>query len=145
MKYRMEVLIPIVFLSYIAFFPVSSGEISGYFFKTHILLPFVLVFISLTVLSFGVAQLIALGKSLQSFFVHHFDSSTLNEQTLNGAISFSYVASIFWILYILVVSTAYSLSSNTLISEIALALTYAFILSELVLRPLKKRLEFLQS
>ena len=144
MKYRLEVLIPIVLLGYIAFFPASSGEIVNYFLKTHILLPFVFVFLSLIVLSFGVSQLLESAKSLQSFVVNSSTSSSLKEQILNGAISFSYVASMFWVLYILVVSGAYSMSVNVLIPEIALAFTYAFILSELILRPLKKRLEFLK-
>ena len=144
MKYRIEVLVPIIFLGYVAFFPASSGEITNYFLKAHILLPFALVFLALTVLAFGISQLLELGKSLQSFLVNTPINSNLKEQTLYGAISFSYVASILWVLYILVVSSAYSLSINTLVPEIALAFTYAFILAELVLRPLKKRLEFLQ-
>lgn len=144
MKYRIEVLIPIVFLSYVAFFPASSGEITNYFLKAHILLPFVLVFLALTVLSFGIPQLLELGKSMQSFVVKSSINSNLKSQTINGAISFSYVASMLWVLYILVVSTHYSLSFNVLVPEIALAFTYAFILAELVLRPLKKRLEFMR-
>lgn len=143
-KYRIEVLIPIVFLGYVAFFPASTGEITNYFLKANILLPFTLVFLALTVLSFGTQQLIELGKSFQSFIVKTPVNSSLKLQTINGAISFSYVASMLWVLYILVVSTAYSLSLNALVPEIALAFTYAFILAELILRPLKKRLEFLQ-
>jgi len=92
MKYRIEVLIPIIFLGYVAFFPASSGEITNYFLKVHILLPFALVFLALTVLSFGMSQLLELGKSLQSFLVNSPISSNLKEQTLNGALSFSYVA-----------------------------------------------------
>jgi hypothetical protein len=143
-KYRIEILIPIFFLGYVAFFPVLSGEIANYFFKSHILLPFILVFLALIILSFGFMQLIEIGKSLQYFIVNTPLNSKLNEQTLNGAISFAYVASTLWVLYILVVSTAYSISMNVLVSEIALSFTYAFILAELILRPLKKRIEFLQ-
>ena len=144
MKYRIEVLIPIIFLGYVAFFPASSGEITNYFLKPHILLPFVLVFLALTILSFGIPQLFELGKSLKSFIVKSPINSSVKVQTINGAISFSYVASMLWVLYILVVSTAYSFSLNALVPEVALAFTYSFILAELVLRPLKKRLEFLQ-
>ena len=144
MNYRIEALIPIIFLAYVAFFPVSSGEITNYFLKIHILLPFVLVFLALTVLSFGISQLIELAKSLQCFVANPSTNSSLKEQTINGAISFSYVASMLWVLYILVISRAYTIPVNILISDIALAFTYAFILSELVLRPLKKRLEFLK-
>lgn len=145
MKYRIEIFIPIIFLGYIAFFPVFSGEFAIHFIKPHILLPFILVFLSLTILSFGTSQLLALTKSLTSLVLNAPAKLELKKQTLNGAISFSYVASILWSLYILVVSPAYSIALNTLMSEIALAFTYAFILSELILRPLKKRLAFLRA
>lgn len=144
MKDRIEVLIPLIALAYIAFFPLYSGEISRYFIKSYILLPFILVFIALTVLSFGLLQLIELAKSLKSLVSHGPVDSNLNKLTLNGAISYAYVASMLWSLYMLVVSTAHAINTQSLISDIALAFTYAFLLAELILSRLKKRLAFLQ-
>ena len=145
MKYRIEILIPLLTLGYVAYFPLASGELMNYFFKTNILVPFILVFIGLNILTFGIEQFFQLLKSAKYFLITEKPETLLKQQTINGAISFSYVSSILWILYILVISSAYKISSEYLVSGIALALTYAFILSELILRPLKIRLAFIKS
>lgn len=144
MKYRIEALIPIIMLGYIAFFPTTSGELMSYFIKGNIILPFILVFVALNILTFGVTQLFELLKSLKSFFIVDPLETKLHGNTLTGAISYSYVASTLWVLYILVISEKYNASLESVIPYVALSLMYAFILSELILRPLKKRLEFVK-
>lgn len=143
MRYRLEILIPLLFLGYVAFFPSLSGELQEHFFKLHILLPYILVLIALIVQAFGISQLCELIKSLKVFFINQPEISNLKVMTVKGAISFSYVSATLWVLYILVLSSAYSFKLNELIPEIALAFTYAFIVAEIILRPLSKRLEFL--
>jgi len=147
MRFRLEILIPVLFVGYVAYFPIMNGEIQTYFIKPYILTPFALIFIGLTVLSFGFLQFIALIKSVGIFFTHDPDQIELHNKCINGAISYAYVAAILWVMYALVINSIILQESSIMgmISDIALSFTYAFILAELILRPLKKRIEFLQN
>lgn len=144
MKYRFEILIPIILLGYIAFFPIYDGDITKHFLKSHILLPFVLIFVALTVLSFGISQLMALIKSIKSFFVYDYQPGLIKQATIKGAISYAYSASILWGLYAVVMAPSLAQNSSTLLANLALSLTYGFIVAELLLRPLEKRIAFLK-
>lgn len=143
MKYRIEILIPIILLGYIAFFPVTSGDITHHFLKNHILVPFVLILIALTVLSFGLSQLVELIKSFKALCVYDYKSTRIKLETIKGAITFRYSAAILWCLYALVMSSASTNGISILIPDLALSLTYGFIASELILRPISKRINFL--
>ena len=147
MKFRLDVLLPLLCIGYIAFFPLSSGEISHYFIKSYILLPFVLIIIALTTLSFGSKQLMAIFTASQVLLVDTPAKTILQNKTLQGAITYSYVAALLWVLYILVISPNLNenFTVNGLIPDIALAITYAFVVAELFLRPLQRRLDFLKT
>ena len=145
MRYRVENLIPIVLLGYIAFFPVTSGEITHHFLKSHILVPFVLILVALTVLSFGLSQLGELIKSFKTFFLYDYQPTRVKLETIKGAITYSYSAAILWCLYAVVISSASTNDISILIPDLALSLTYGFIIAELILRPLSKRINFLHT
>lgn len=144
MRYRIETLIPIALLGYVAFFPLASGEITNYFFKSYIFVPFVLILIALTVLSFGLSQLYELVKSLKVFFVNDYLIASLKMETIKGAIVYSYSASVLWCLYAIVMSSSYPPKPSIFIPDLILSLTHGFIVAELILRPLCKRIKFLQ-
>ena len=141
MKYRFEILVPVVLLGYIAFFPAINGELAQHFIKPNILVPFILAFVALIILSFGLEQLCALVKSLALFFVNDGMTVKLKRLTIDGAITYAYVSATLWVMYILVMSGVLAFNTSLLVSQIALAYTYAFILAELLLRPLKRRIE----
>ncbi|WP_448549409.1 hypothetical protein [Thalassotalea fusca] len=144
MRYRIEILVPVIFLGYIAFFPLISGEITHHFLKSHILVPFVLILVALTVLSFGLSQLGELIKSIKTFFVYDYQPTLIKLETIKGAIVYCYSASILWCLYAVVMSSAFTNEISILIPDLALSLTYGFIVAEFILRPLGKRINFLQ-
>ena len=144
MNLRLETIIPLAVFSYIAFFPLSNGEISHYFINFNILLPFALVFVALIILSFGSGQALLLVKSLQLFFTHTSKQEIVDKKCLTGAISFSYVAGFLWVMYAIVINPKIisQTSLSSFIAQAGLALTYSFLLAELILRPLLKRIEF---
>jgi hypothetical protein len=126
------------------FLPISSGEISNYFININILLPFVSVFIALVVLSFGSEQTLLLAKSLRLLFTNSNSKKLVDKKCLTGAISFSYVAGFLWVMYAIVINPKIisQTSLSFFIAQAGLALTYSFLLAELILRPLLKRIEF---
>lgn len=144
MKYRIEMLIPVMFLGYIAFFPLNSGDITNHFLKSYILLPFTLMFVSLTIISFGYSQLLELIKSIKCFFIYDCQPTLIKLDTIKGAIAYAYSSSILWCLYAAVMSPMLTSSASIIISDVALSLTYGFVVAELILRPLHKRLNFLK-
>lgn len=144
MKLRYEVLIPLMILAYISFFPFQSGDLALYFVKFYILVPFVLVFIALNILSYGLNEFLDLAKNLRILVAKTKEDAKVNDKVLDGAISHAYVSSLLWIFYILVISSGYNLSSNAILPDVALSLTYGFILAEFILRPMKKRALYLK-
>jgi len=144
MKVRIEILLPLVGFVYIAYFPTTSGELRNYFFQPEILVPFILVFLGLSIMSFGVKQFFGLIKSLKMFFLHDVDSSEIAPASIKGMINYSYVSSLLWILYALVVNSEAinTVDISAFIALLGVSLIYSLILSELLLRPLLKRIEF---
>ena len=68
MQIRFELILPILFLGYIAFFPLESGEIYAFFIKNYILLPFILTFLGVFFLSFGFSGGIKLLNNFKVLF-----------------------------------------------------------------------------
>ncbi|MDE3274331.1 hypothetical protein, partial [Pseudoalteromonas sp. G4] len=106
---------------------------------------FALILIALIVLSFGLSQLGELIKSFKAFFVYDYKPTRIKLETIKGAITYSYSAAILWCLYAVVMSSASTNDISILIPDLALSLTYGFIVAELILRPLRKRITFLHT
>ncbi|MDE3271532.1 hypothetical protein, partial [Pseudoalteromonas sp. G4] len=83
-------------------------------------------------------------KSFKAFFVYDYQPTRTKLETIKGAITYSYSAAILWCLYAVVMSSAFKNEFSLLIPDLALSLTYGFIVAELILRPLSKRIHFLQ-
>ncbi len=145
MKNILETLIYLFIILWIAFMALSSGNL-GRFLAPEILVPFVLLLLSLLLFTFGWDKIKRFVNSIiRSIFHRKTDKNYIEScQILDTAIHYSYISIGLWILNLLVMSRYYSYTTDqfqAVLSQIALAISYAFVVSEFILRPIKKRLE----
>ena len=146
MKIRLEIALPLLAFAFIAYFPLINGELKDYFFQPQILLPFVLVFLGLSILSFGMQEVAKVLTAFKAFVVNGTDIPIINKKVVKGMINYSYASAMLWVLYAIVINSKImqNVDLSTLVAFVGLAFTYAFILSELLLRPLVTRIAYIQ-
>jgi len=145
MKNILETMIYFIIILWIAIVALSSGNLDR-FIAPEILVPFALLASSLLLFTFGWDKIKRFVMSVtRGIFQRKTDEDYLEScHILDTAILYSYISIGLWILNVLVMSQNFSYTTDqlqALVSQIALAVSYAFVVSEFILRPIKKRLE----
>lgn len=104
------------------------------------------MWVSLTILSLGASGLVRIVLGVKFLFSGNLNSYAGHE-AVKTCISISYVSSVLWILYALIVSPFNAPADYwfKLLSASAASLLYGFLISEMILRPMKHKAEYLQS
>ena len=144
--FRSEILIALIALGYVSFYPLYNGEFEDFLIRLNILLPFFLVWASMCLISLGAGMFIKVLGSVTVLFSGNLKNYA-GDNAISNAIWFSYVSSFLWVLYAISVTPydAEIIHWKSLFSAASTSILYGFLLSEFVLRPIKIRAKFINS
>jgi len=144
MKLRLAILLLTIGLCYFIYLPLTEGILFNQLFNIYMLLPYFLCLTGLFIFTYGVRQFVLLLSSFRILISNEMITTTIKGYVIDCTIIYSYSTAAIWIIFTIAISNAYLISDRLLMSEISKGFLCALITAELLLRPLKKRIQHLE-
>ena len=137
---RLGILIGLLGFGYIAWVTLTRPD-AHFLFKINIFAPFVVITLSLSFITFGVAKtFVVFIDFVKVLALNKASNEPLFDKISSTMTRYSYVSVSLWILYSSIYAFGFEeISINRLISFSLTGILYAFVLSELLIRPAKTK------